>query len=272
MPNRKCLQQPVSCQEFPVFPKLPGEIRRRIWHLCVPRHGRIVEIGRTRPEGNIYATTPLPVICSVSREARSEALAGMGCSIVSIRTKDGLKKTNLFLNFKKDTIYINSSIFRAHWLIPPFDDLEDADMDGDYVTVTLATLCSALGDERIEKVERLAVDLHPWGKFDRPDRLIQQLLRFKNLKLLTAIMEWRTGPVRPDALGSEVFEEREWYMRNERCNLEARLYDLYKMASGDEIKGPRWRIPDFRFVRLKYEKSCPIGCFYSVLLNKWDLG
>ncbi|KAH6683887.1 hypothetical protein B0J14DRAFT_1061 [Halenospora varia] len=258
MSNQKVLQRPISYQEFTIFSKLPGEIRRKIWHFCVPQHGRTVEIGRTRPSGDIYTTTPLPTICSVSREARSEALAGMGCSTVTIKTKDGIKQTNLFLSFKRDTIYINSSIFRAHWLIPPFDDLEDRDMDGDYVTVTLATLCSALGEEQIEKLEGLAVDLHPWGKFDRPDRLIQQLLRFKRLKVLTAIMEWRTGPVRPDANGSEVFEEKGWHMRNERCNLEARLYDLYKMASEDGMKETGWRIPDFRFVCLKYEKLCPI--------------
>jgi hypothetical protein len=54
--------------EFHPFPRLPSEIRLKIWKLGVPGDGRIVELKYSKKIFHAVSPTPAPVLMHVSRE------------------------------------------------------------------------------------------------------------------------------------------------------------------------------------------------------------
>jgi len=64
----KPLGKPLT--EFHPFPRLPGEIRAKIWKLGMPGDGRIVELKYSKKIYHPVSPTPAPVLLHVCREVR----------------------------------------------------------------------------------------------------------------------------------------------------------------------------------------------------------
>jgi hypothetical protein len=103
---------------FPLFPKLPGELRILVWQFALDNEncpeGRIVELHTCDPANrtvSIAISHTYPSLFGVSKEARAEAIKADGSEMVELGSgysaKPGEAPTQVCLNFEKDTLFMS---------------------------------------------------------------------------------------------------------------------------------------------------------------------
>jgi hypothetical protein len=95
--------------EFTLFPKLPLELRRRVWNFAASME-RIIEIRWNHCKDWYYCSTPPPSVLHASRESRIEAL--MCYELLEIENRWNymglLAMLRTYINYQRDTIYLSA--------------------------------------------------------------------------------------------------------------------------------------------------------------------
>lgn len=165
----------VSLNQFIFFPKLPIELRLKIWREALPGP-RIIEAYYDYHEssdgdisnGVIRTNQPPPVLLSVCFESREEALR----QYISICNPEDFREVNychVLLDPCKDTLFIpyaNSNL-SDHYL-------QACLVWGDFYS-----------EVALEKIRYLAIDTDVWDQYTQGH--VECISKFRNLKRLTLI-------------------------------------------------------------------------------------
>jgi hypothetical protein len=89
---------------FKPFPRLPSELRQRVWELAARRPRVIEVIWQQKP----FSTNPVPAVCHASSESRKYAL------IVYEKLILDKIDTGTYVNFELDTVFINNYRSSGH--------------------------------------------------------------------------------------------------------------------------------------------------------------
>lgn len=105
--------EPASLITFPLFQKLPTEIRLQIWGLLLPAAGRVVELRRNCYIPFATASPSNPAIFSTCKESRNEAFRCSNGNLLTILPSARFRPSvQIHFNFVEDTLYLNSREFR----------------------------------------------------------------------------------------------------------------------------------------------------------------
>ena len=228
---------------FTSFPRLPNELRRKIWRLCLPFGARTIELGNSKA-GEVFTTTQLCTTFHVNRESRAESIFSMKYERLTLSINRARNSAQTLCDYSRDTLYLNSALCSS---MTGYDEQP---------TAALSTLAAALGTDQARWIERLAIECYQWGDFDEPKQLAAQLLRFQGLKtLIIVMMVDRPRIGHPYFLGDDTFrfEEPEWDYRKEERNLQGRFEDLYTPLARRVLE---WHPPQVLIVCLKKIADC----------------
>ncbi|KAH7360724.1 hypothetical protein BKA65DRAFT_533972 [Rhexocercosporidium sp. MPI-PUGE-AT-0058] len=94
------LSKAVPATEFLLFPKLPAELRFKIWILSLPCL-RTVELHYNALNSHTMSSTPAPAAFYTSRESRREALKQY-----SLLFEDYVLNSSAYIDVRTDTLYL----------------------------------------------------------------------------------------------------------------------------------------------------------------------
>ncbi|KAL5326749.1 hypothetical protein ACEPPN_004438 [Leptodophora sp. 'Broadleaf-Isolate-01'] len=94
------LSKVVPATEFHIFPKLPAELRFKIWILSLPGP-RVVELHYNALTSRAVSSTPAPAALHTSRESHEEALKQY-----SLLFEDSVLNATVYIDVSIDTLYL----------------------------------------------------------------------------------------------------------------------------------------------------------------------
>lgn len=100
--ERKASKMPPPLTSFPLFPKLPTEIRLMVWNFSL--EGRTVEIKWTESRG-FFSRVPTPIALRVCQDSRDAVKSKYPLSFGNV-----IYKPSTVFNYALDTLYIDQDV------------------------------------------------------------------------------------------------------------------------------------------------------------------
>lgn len=254
---------------FHLFPKLPTEIRLRIWKLalCGPRilglvlaHDMLSELSDPnepiRPR--IEVNHPPDVLLHVNRESREEALRKytLRLSTVDTESHDWIDPINdtLLLEYSSDYIYENYCI------------TQDLELYGHYISVELRG-----------QLQKLAIDELLWSTCDQIKSLLESFSGLKEFTLVThgdnCLEKWKMSHSDISFIDPDDAESKD-EQNATLDSLEKTVQGFKDSKTGQPLLGIR-AIPELRvkFMRRGGQRCCSYECglvpvLYSALASE----
>lgn len=175
-------------QTFSLFPKLPIEIRLKIWRLALRERRRIIELGVSH--NRVSLLTPDPTVFNVNQESRGEAIQALTCFSFFPLERMGSRG---YVQPQTDIIYLHPGPSWPHMDgIGEDDGIEDDNEFEDDVTEQLRYFATSVSDDERAKVQHLAIDMCVWTRLENTGLFSRQISRFLGLKTLVVVL--RNGP------------------------------------------------------------------------------
>ncbi|KAN0114818.1 hypothetical protein V8E51_004362 [Hyaloscypha variabilis] len=263
--------------EFHPFPRLPSEIRLKIWKLGVPGDGRIVELKYSKKIFHAVSPTPTPVLMHVSRETRAEA-----SKHYTLLYNPHYLTPRIYINPKIDTLYFSEK--RGGQFNDVFQRDEDTYVGYFKIMTKNIQQCVLTDLRRIAIVDSCYLGNLDWDG-DRQDAF--HLTKFTNLGIASIVIDtakkidgpvklvqvtWGACPIytklgcsRPDYDGDEVVHScnlcgcpfiKEVLLE---LNIDHMLFEQLKlgllgMFTNIEKKRPGWKVPKTKCMILTDKK------------------
>ncbi|KAF7885471.1 uncharacterized protein EAF02_003980 [Botrytis sinoallii] len=149
---------PLCPKTFTSFPKLSPELRQKIWHLCAPEHGRVIELNMS--EDSIFPTKhPAHAVFHVNRESRKELLSVMGYETLMLENNRSLRieawSRDAVINFTHEVLFLNT---------PRTESSIERYLSGRKAKIPnmILALKQAMNQDQLERIKTLALSIQ-WG-------------------------------------------------------------------------------------------------------------
>ncbi|KAF7896668.1 uncharacterized protein EAF01_009071 [Botrytis porri] len=204
---------PLCPKTFTPFPKLPPELRAKIWRSCAPERGRVIELNMS--EDSIFPTKhPAQAVFHVNRESRRELLSVMGYETLMLKNSRHLRieawSRDAVINFTHEILFLNPPITE-------FTGRRYSDLEGNIPKMLLA-LKQAMKPDQLERIKTLAISVKKIREFEV--KAAYRLPAFRGLETLILVLEKENGDGKKKIVFSKI-------------NGRTSLYDvpLWKMSS-----------------------------------------
>ncbi|KAF5867824.1 uncharacterized protein Bfra_007021 [Botrytis fragariae] len=187
---------PLCPKTFTPFPRLPPELRQKIWRLCAPEHGRVIELNMS--EDSIFPTKhPAHAVFHVNRESRKELLSVMGYETLILKNNRHLRikawSRDAVINFTHEVVFLN----------PPMSETIErySDLEGNIPRMLLA-LKKAMKPGQLERIKTLAISVKSLREFEV--KVAYRLPAFRGLETLICVLENEDGDGKMEIVLSKI--------------------------------------------------------------------
>ncbi|TGO57175.1 hypothetical protein BCON_0068g00050 [Botryotinia convoluta] len=188
---------PLCPKTFTPFPRLPFELRQKIWRLCAPEHGRVIELNMS--EDYIFPTKhPAHAVFHVNRESRNELLSVMGYETLMLKNNRSLRikawSRDAIINFTHEVLFLNpprSETIEGH----------SSGLEADIPRMLLA-LKQAMKPDQLERIKTLAISIRRIREFTV--EVTYHLPAFRGLETLILVLEKESGDGKKEIVLSKI--------------------------------------------------------------------
>ncbi|TEY84060.1 hypothetical protein BOTCAL_0022g00350 [Botryotinia calthae] len=173
---------PLCPKSFTPFPRLPPELRKKIWGLCAPEHGRVIELNMS--EDYIFPTKhPAHAVFHVNRESRNQLLSDMGYETLMLKNNRHSRieawSRDAIINFTHEVLFLN----------PPRP--ENVHYLTDDIPNMLLALKQAMKQDQLERIKTLAISIK--SAWEIREKVTCHLPAFRGLETLILVLEKESG-------------------------------------------------------------------------------
>ncbi|KAM0154685.1 hypothetical protein ACHAPG_006375 [Botrytis cinerea] len=169
---------PPCPESFTPLPRLPPELRQKIWGLCAPEYGRVIELNMS--EDYIFPTKhPAHAVFHVNRESRKQLLSNMGYETLMLRNDRHSRieawSRDAIINFTHEVLFLNPPTPAN--LHHPTDDLPNM----------FSALEQAMKQDQLERIKTLAISIK--SAWEVREKVTSYLTAFRGLETLILVLE-----------------------------------------------------------------------------------
>jgi hypothetical protein len=181
---------------FPLFKKLPPELRVMVWKHAQEQAPRVVEIRYEYMHGPVWSPTHPPTLLSVNHESRKETLKVLGDGVNIFAPSKWMKEQEiatpiLYFNFPIDTLFLTYEKNGTGDYEGPWEDIEDMLLRLSDTTCAALTSIAVDNDLWLHWMDDLE-DLYD-SSTDNEYPELDVLARFENLKYLQIVFNGVSG-------------------------------------------------------------------------------